>query len=56
MNKEPVRLYRANPAESYFNQDLIIRISFTTLLILVAILFILVCFWLVPPTYGFFHW
>ena len=56
MNKEPVRLNRVNPAESYLQKDLLIRISFTTLLILIAIAFILICFWLIPPTYGFFHW
>ena len=54
--EEPVRLQRHNPAQSYFNQDLIIRISFTTLVMLAFILFIIICYLLQPPTYGFLWW
>lgn len=49
-------LERANPAESYRHKDLLIRISFTTLLILAFIIFVIVCFLLVPPTHGFYWW
>ena len=51
--KEPVRLYRADPRESVLQNDIIIRISFTTAIILAFILFFIVCFALQGPTYGF---
>ncbi|WP_295605798.1 hypothetical protein [uncultured Methanobrevibacter sp.] len=54
--KEPVRLYRADPRESILQNDLLIRISFTTLLILAFIIFVIVCFLLVPATHGFYWW
>ena len=54
---EPKRtLERADPRESMLQSDIIIRISVTTAIILAFILFLLICLWLVPPTYGFFHW
>ncbi|MGN0106060.1 hypothetical protein [Methanobrevibacter ruminantium] len=60
MNKDPARtartLQRANPAESYLHKDLLIRISFTTLLILAFIIFVIVCILLVPATHGFYWW
>lgn len=49
-------LQRADPRESILDNDIVIRISITTAIILVAILFIIICFILVPPTYGFFVW
>lgn len=54
--KEPVRLYRADPRESVLQNDIVIRISITSALILAIILFLLICFLLVPATYGFFVW
>ncbi|WP_407462836.1 hypothetical protein [Methanobrevibacter sp.] len=49
-------LERADPRQSILQNDLVIRISITTLIILAIILFLIVCFILIPPTYGYFHW
>ena len=54
--KEPVRLYRADPRESVLQNDIVIRISMTSAIILALLVFILICFLLVPKTYGFFMW
>lgn len=53
---EPRTLERADPRENILQNDIIIRISITTAIILAFILFIIVCFILVPPTYGFLWW
>ncbi|MBP5424355.1 MAG: hypothetical protein J6Y78_18135 [Paludibacteraceae bacterium] len=54
--KEPVRLYRADPRESILQNDIVIRFSFSTAIVLAFILFLLFCFWLVPATQGFYWW
>ena len=54
--KEPVRLYRADPRESILDNDIVIRISVTSAIILALLIFVLICFLLVPKTYGFFMW
>ena len=51
--KEPVRLYRADPRESVLQNDIVIRISITTAILLAFLLFFIVCFALQGPTYGF---
>ena len=51
--KEPVRLYRADPRESVLQNDIVIRISVTTAILIGFILFFIVCFALQGPTYGF---
>ena len=51
--QEPARLYRADPRESILQNDIVIRISVTTAILLAFILFFIVCFLLVPQTYGF---
>ena len=54
--KEPVRLYRADPRESVLQNDIVIRISVTSAIILALLVFVIICFLLVPKTYGFFMW
>ena len=54
--KEPVRLYRADPRESILDNDIVIRISVTSAIILALLVFVIICFLLVPKTYGFFMW
>ena len=47
------RLERADPRESILQNDIIIRISLTTALILAMILCLAICFLIKGPTYGF---
>lgn len=47
------RLERADPRESILQNDIIIRISLTTALILAMILFLAICFIVKGPTYGY---
>ena len=54
--KEPRTLYRADPRESILDNDIVIRISVTSAIILALLMFVLICFLLVPKTYGFFMW
>lgn len=54
--KQPRTLYRADPRESVLQNDIVIRISMTTAIVLAFILFLLMAFLLVPQTYGFFWW
>lgn len=54
--KEPRTLERADPRMNILQNDIIIRISVTSAIILAFLLFIIVCFILVPPTYGFLWW
>ena len=56
MSKEPVRLYRADPRESILQNDIVIRISVTTAILIAFILFLIACFILVPATGGFYWW
>ena len=51
--KEPARLHRADPRESILQNDIVIRISMTTAIVLGMILFLAICFILKGPTYGF---
>ena len=51
--QEPVRLQRADPRESILQNDIVIRISVTTAILLAFLLFVILCFALVPQTYGF---
>ena len=53
MRKEPARLYRADPRTSILQNDIVIRISVTTAILLAFLLFLIVCFAIVPQTYGF---
>ena len=50
---EPARLYRADPRESILDNDIVIRISVTTAILIAFILFFIVCFALQGPTYGY---
>lgn len=52
-NNGPVRLERAEPTSSLFEKDLVIRISFTALLILAMMIFVGLCFLIKGPTYGY---
>ena len=52
-NNGPVRLERAEPTTSLFEKDLVIRISFTALLILAMMIFVGLCFLIKGPTYGY---
>lgn len=54
--KEPRTLYRADPRESILDNDIVIRISVTSAIILALLVFVIICFLLVPKTYGFFMW
>lgn len=51
--KEPVRLYRADPRESILQNDIVIRISVTTAILIAFLLFFILCFAIVPQTFGF---
>ena len=51
--EQPRTLYRADPRESVLQNDIVIRISVTTAILLAFLLFFIVCFALVPQTYGF---
>ena len=65
---EPCRLYKQaeepNPLDSLkdclegymFMNIYVCYAIIITLLILAVTIFLLVCLWLIPPTYGFFHW
>lgn len=53
-NKKPRRsLYRADPRESILQNDIVIRISITTALIVAMVLFLAICFIIKGPTYGY---
>ena len=54
--KEPRTLYRADPRESILDNDIVIRISVTSAIIIALLVFVLICFLIVPKTYGFFMW
>ena len=54
--KQPRTLYRADPRESILDNDIVIRISVTSAIILALLVFVIICFLLVPKTYGFFMW
>ena len=54
--KEPRTLYRADPRESFLDNDIVIRISVTSAIIIALLVFVLICFLLGPKTYGFFIW
>ena len=51
--QQPRTLYRADPRESVLQNDIVIRISMTTAIVLVMILFLAICFIIKGPTYGF---
>ena len=51
--EQPRTLYRADPRESILQNDIVIRISMTTAIVLGMILFLAICFILKGPTYGF---
>ena len=55
-NKKPRTLERADPRESILDNDIVIRISVTSAIILALLVFVIICFLLVPKTYGFFIW
>ena len=50
--QQPRTLYRADPRESVLQNDIVIRISMTTAIVLGMILFLAICFLLKGPTYG----
>ena len=50
--KEPARLHRADPRESILQNDIVIRISMTTAIVLGMIIFLAICFLIKGPTYG----
>jgi fucose permease len=54
--KQPRTLYRADPRESVLDNDIVIRISVTSAIILALALFLIICFLLVPATHGFYWW
>lgn len=51
--QQPRTLYRADPRESVLQNDIVIRISMTTAIVLGMILFLAICFILKGPTYGY---
>lgn len=51
--QQPRTLYRADPRESVLQNDIVIRISVTSAIIFALAIFVLICFLLVPQTYGF---
>ena len=51
--QKPRTLYRADPRESVLQNDIVIRISVTSAIIFALAIFVLICFLLVPQTYGF---
>ena len=51
--EQPRTLYRADPRESVLQNDIVIRISMTTAIVLGMILFLAFCFLIKGPTYGF---
>mgnify|MGYP001771191831 CR=1 FL=1 len=51
--EQPRTLYRADPRESVLQNDLVIRISVTTAILLAFLIFFIICFALVHQTYGF---
>ena len=51
--EQPRTLYRADPRESVLQNDIVIRISMTTAIVLGMILFLAICFILKGPTYGY---
>ncbi|WP_158499613.1 hypothetical protein [Methanobrevibacter olleyae] len=53
MKPKPARLGRVNPAESIFQQDIIIRISVITVILFSMLIFIGLCFLFKGPTYGY---
>ena len=48
--QQPRTLYRADPRESVLQNDIVIRISMTTAIVLGMILFLAICFILKGPT------
>ena len=51
--QQPRTLYRADPRESVLQNDIVIRISMTTAIVLGMILFLEIFFILKGPTYGY---
>ena len=51
--KQPRTLHRADPRESVLQNDIVIRISMTTAIVIGMILFLTICFLIKGPTYGF---
>ena len=51
--EQPRTLYRADPRESVLQNDIVIRISMTTAIVLGMIIFLAICFIIKGPTYGF---
>ena len=51
--QQPRTLYRADPRESVLQNDIVIRISMTTAIVLGMIIFLAICFIIKGPTYGF---
>ena len=51
--EQPRTLYRADPRESVLQNDIVIRISMTTAIVLGMIVFLAICFLIKGPTYGF---
>ena len=51
--QQPRTLYRADPRESILQNDIVIRISMTTAIVLGMIIFLAICFIIKGPTYGF---
>jgi fucose permease len=56
MTKERRTLERADPRESILDNDIVIRFSVTTGFIIAVLVFVLICFILVPATNGFYWW
>ena len=58
-NKSPVRLEKQeeeiNPLE-ILNQDIIFKVKFYTLMLILMIIFLAVCFLVQHETYGFLVW
>ena len=51
--EQPRTLYRADPRESVLQNDIVIRISMTTAIVLGMILFLAICFIIKGPTFGY---
>ena len=56
MSKTPVRLAKVEERNTIDFRGLLMQFGFTIALILSLILFVVICFMITKPTYGFLWW
>ena len=55
--KEPVRLHKKEPQKRFkINEMALIQLGVLLGILLLILLFLLICFTLIPKTYGFYWW